>query len=112
VTGGSTIPDDEQWNTTTRKRKRAKDKEGIKGLKLRKSSSAGDSTTQLKDGSEIGPAANNESKKLDTQNLERSKAQCKDDESNPAKESPIASTISHKSVAGLGLGDYSSDEEG
>ncbi|KAI9762688.1 MAG: hypothetical protein M4579_000306 [Chaenotheca gracillima] len=47
-TGGSPDPDEEQWTTTGRKRKKSREKDSLRGFKLRKASSANEPPAMLK----------------------------------------------------------------
>jgi len=118
VVQGSPTAEEDQWAVGTRKRKRAKEKEGLKGVKLRKSStneqtpntakpsplttesSEGDSGFKSVPGSDAEPASN---------------AKAKQGLSMPTP--PLASLdvaamkILFPPKGGLGLVDYGSDED-
>lgn len=102
----SAITEEEQWIAGGRKRKRTKEKEGLKGVKVRKSSSAGGA----------GSASSPSGKKQDEEPKSTSTAQEKFSEPKdrtmttiPDSKGPPAS--SPKPKAGLGLVDYDSDED-
>ncbi|KAL6717836.1 hypothetical protein ACLMJK_003921 [Lecanora helva] len=106
---GSPDAGDTQWAVNARKRKRVKEKEGLKGIKLRKSSSAGDPSKAL---SEIRKETANPTQSVDgTKSQEISQAH----ENSVITTAPSASATTHNpkasSTNGLGLAGYSSDEE-
>ena len=101
----STVAEEEQWAAGARKRKRTKEKEGLKGVKIRRSSSA----------VEAGSASSPEVKKHD--DGAKSKTVPPSEQAKPkataasnvlVSKSPPTST---KPKAGLSLVDYGSDED-
>jgi hypothetical protein len=101
----STATEEEQWAAGARKRKRTKEKEGLKGVKIRRSSSA----------VEAGSASSPDVKKRDdgvkstaVSPGEQSKPQTTAASDAPASKSQTTAT---KSKAGLNLVDYGSDED-
>lgn len=123
---GSPTAEEEQWVVNGKKRKRAKEKPMLKGLKLRKTSSASDKPTDLKAGATSPPQtpdiSTNEGgtvKKLpETVNAEIGSAQeLVKDKAPPsatvsATPPPAVTQPTGKGVTGLGLDNYSSDESG
>ncbi|PGG97909.1 hypothetical protein GX51_07083 [Blastomyces parvus] len=75
-TGASSAADEEQWTTGVRKRKRAKEKDAIPGVKLRKSSSANVNTVVA---SKVSPEASGKESRLTSESAEISKNQEKSD---------------------------------
>ena len=94
------LVDDEQWGTTAKKRKRPREPEGFKGLKLRKSSSAGEPIEHSKT-------------TLDNKVRTEGRTQKQPDkhaESNESK-SQTPTTLVTNPTTSLGLGNYASDDE-
>ncbi|EGE80778.1 hypothetical protein BDDG_03719 [Blastomyces dermatitidis ATCC 18188] len=138
--GASSPADEEQWTTSVRKRKRAKVKDAIPGVKLRKSSSANSDSIAA---SKVFPEAGSKESRMASDSVEISKNQEKPDipvnpvnpahPSNPedikepeepegsattsAKAAPDHSIkLKQKAVpqvvsSALGLGAYSSDDD-
>lgn len=121
-TAGSPIEElaETQWAVNARKRKRLKDEKGVKGPKLRKSSSTSEAPQQKpvtpKSAEAIVGDVNSNVAKIaaDVTTHEQGLAGVKDESSSPAiespKEKPAAATKS-STLSGLGLANYSSDEE-
>jgi len=113
-------PTETQWAVNARKRKRLKDEKGLKGPKLRKSSSTSEAPQQkpATPKSTEFIAGNTNSKvadiAADVTSPERSLAGCKHEASSPtmdfSKDKPVVATSS-STMPGLGLVNYSSDEE-
>lgn len=106
------------WAVNARKRKRAKDKEGLKGVKLRKSSSTNEVPTKLREEAhelKEGKVTASSEIKLDGQTAEKSDSSPRAQAVATKAEtiSPAAKTETPKasSAPGLGLAGYSSDEE-
>ncbi|KAL8715192.1 MAG: hypothetical protein Q9220_001150 [cf. Caloplaca sp. 1 TL-2023] len=100
---------DAQWATNARKRKRTKDKEGLPGLKLRKSST--------NEGSPTGPPSETVQSPNQTTTRQTETASPASPSSFPRAGSLTTSTPSSSSpekakAVTLGLAGYSSDEEG
>ena len=120
---GSPTTGEAQWAVPGRKRKRVKEKEGLKGLKLRKSSSTQDSVALVarkKDESEDSPEANTRESLVDANKKEEigkgpaTLASASNTTPTVVKEPSMpekASSSSQKSLPGLGLAGYSSDED-
>ena len=102
----STIVEEEQWVTGGRKRKRAKEKEGLKGVKIRKSSSAGEAEST----SSQGAKSQDEEPKSTSAALEKT-SESKNKTTNTTSVSKWLPATSPKPKANLGLVDYSSDED-
>lgn len=104
---GETSPtvENEQWVAGGRKRKRAKEKEGLKGVKLRRSSSAVDAGPAS---SPEGKSQDNETKSTSVTKEEQPVPKAKATNSTPVSKPPPAAS---KPKAGLGLVDYGSDED-
>jgi hypothetical protein len=117
--GGNTVAgDDEQWATSTRKRKRVKEPEGFKGIKLRKSSSTGDSTAapgeKVKDASVAEAGSPVEPQKPDASPSDETGHHVAQPKPTMPTEPPKSSnkpTPPAKSALALGLGGYSSSDE-
>ena len=128
ATAGSPPPEEGQWAVNTRKRKRAKEKEVLKGVKLRKSSSTSE---------QIASSSTESRPQLSTQEAATSQTDSKPvakecqaagihvdskagTNSSPGLEHLVKGPSSTASSAkptnsglpGLGLADYSSDDEG
>jgi len=90
---------EEEWVAAGRKRKRNKDKEGLRGVKVRRASSAADATTQA-----VKPKAlkAEQSKEVPKESTSTGQAQIE----TPEKKIPPVPAKS-----GLGLVDYGSDED-
>lgn len=105
---GSPIVDEEQWVTGGRKRKRAKEKDGLKGVKIRRSSTtekaADPSVTQ----------ASSSSCPSTTKKLAKG-TESKAPEQSKSKPAPLASAEKAPPApaknSGLGLVDYGSDDD-
>ncbi|MCJ1478945.1 hypothetical protein MMC13_007629 [Lambiella insularis] len=87
---GSPILEESSWAVSNRKRKRAKEKEVVKGIKQRKSSQSSDNILSTKDG--------------------ESGTETKDEKPTPLLQSNISTSPQAKSAL-LGLGGYDSDED-
>lgn len=109
-----------QWAVNARKRKRLKDEKGVKGPKLRKSSSTSEApqqkTVTLKSAEAVAENINSSVAKIaaDVTTQEHGLAGMKDESStsttDSSKKYPGAATKS-SNFSGLGLANYSSDEE-
>ena len=124
VSGGSPT-EEEQWAVSGKKRRRAKEKQVLKGVKLRKMSSTSEAKPTQADErpsspKEESPATTQDSRTLpdgrrlsDTKN-ETPRTTGKDDVAESATISPIpyvaAITPATRSVGALGLDEYSSDD--
>lgn len=109
-----------QWAVNARKRKRPKDEKGAKGPKLRKSSSTSETPQQKpaapKSAEAIDGDVNSNVAKInaDVTTHEQSLAEVKDESSTLAADSPNekpAAATKSNTLPGLGLANYSSDEE-
>jgi len=113
-------PAETQWAVNARKRKRLKDEKGVKGPKLRRSSTTIEAPQQKpvtpKSAEAIVGDLNSNVAKIaaDVTTHEQGLAGVKNESSSPAigspKEKPAAATKS-STLPGLGLANYSSDEE-
>lgn len=124
---GSPVTDNTQWAVNARKRKRVKEKEGLKGVKLRKSWSASEKPTAHEATSSSTTTettatvtANGSNRQLpplvglayateDSSNASHAKT------SSPEKASTASPTVTaskRPSLPGLGLAGYSSDDDG
>ena len=125
VVGGGSV-EEEQWVVSSKKRRRGKEKEVLKGVKLRKTSSAGESKTPQLDkrGSPTSPTSERATKALgavpkdkgaSTTDSMTAKSTTDGEGANSAATSGSpsdAGTVPAKqSAAVLGLGDYSSDDD-
>ena len=105
---GSPIVDEKQWVAGGRKRKRAKEKDGLKGVKIRRSSTtekaADPSVTQAS--SLSSPSTKRLAKGTESKAPEQSKS----------KSAPLApaekALPAPAKISGLGLVDYGSDDDG
>jgi hypothetical protein len=112
--GGAAEEGAETWVATSgRKRKKAREKEFLKGVKLRKSGSVGEKVAV----SEAGNKASVETKREDIAEKKSAKALSLDaaelketTTTQPAKSVPI-SKPNPTPALGLGLGNYSSEED-
>ncbi|KAI9716482.1 MAG: hypothetical protein M1812_005377 [Candelaria pacifica] len=123
--GGSASPiaEEEQWVINGRKRKKGKDKEALKGVKLRKSSSTYERPALSPAASPSIDHAKNEDKqhgpKLPTKNNSPTEKPNEDDVTTASarlssESKPRATSVTKRAfgeVASLGLGDYSSDDD-
>ncbi|KAF7912869.1 uncharacterized protein EAF01_001890 [Botrytis porri] len=119
---GTQIPDgspvrEDEWGTTGRKRKRTKDKEVLKGVKVRRASSSAEqapSSTSTKDLS-TKPAKDNSDSTAPSTKPPASKDSAKISDPKPAKVAPKPVAVKKPSPPpskkGLGLVDYGSDED-
>lgn len=125
VVGGGSV-EEEQWVVTGKKRRRGTDKQVLKGVKLRKTSSAGDSRTIQPDkrGTPVTPTPRSATKVLgvvpkdqavNTMKSTTTKSITDDEGAKSAaisiSPSNNATVPANKSVAVLGLGDYSSEDD-
>lgn len=103
TTEASTAAEEEQWAAGARKRKRTKEKEGLKGVKIRRSSST----------AEAGTASSPEGKKQEDRTKSMKIAQEEQPKANTASEDPASKPPEPavKPKAGLGLVDYGSDDD-
>jgi hypothetical protein len=101
----STAAEEAQWVAGGRKRKRAKEKEGLKGVKIRRSSSAVDAESAA---SSEGKKENDAAKSTSVPQEEPSDPRAKTTSAAPVSKSPPTDP---KPKAGLGLVDYGSDED-
>lgn len=123
ATAGSPPTEEGQWAVNARKRKRAKEKEVLKGVKLRKSSSTSEHVASPSTANHsILFAPNVKSKPSNSKTVpEEHQATAKDAnlkasaKSRPSVENTSSTASSTKltngGLPGLGLGDYSSDDE-
>ena len=128
--GGQSVADESQWALSARKRKRAKDKEVLKGVKLRKSSSTSDGPASLSSNTSPAVPLNmvKGNAKDDSGHTEDSEIARKGNSNKPSEDanggteaSALLGRASSSKVAnvgfnvgaltGLGLGGYNSDEE-
>ena len=125
VVGAGSV-EEEQWAVNGKKRRRGKDKQVLKGVKLRKTSSAGDSKTAPPDErgalrsptleiatKDLGGARKDEA--FNGTNTTTTKsvtggegAKSTAVPTSPSNDAPVTAA---KSAAALGLGDYSSDDD-
>lgn len=110
-----TLSTEAQWAINARKRKRAKDKDGLKGVKLRKSS-----TSEASIGSVIEhKKAMQSSSRKEEMDRDASRSESnRNGDVREAQQSPgvsnsttVPSSKEQASTVGLGLGGYSSDDE-
>ncbi|KAF7951460.1 hypothetical protein EAE96_006769 [Botrytis aclada] len=116
IQDGSPVREDE-WGTTGRKRKRTKDKEVLKGVKVRRASSSADqasSSTSTKDLSTKSAKDDSDSIATSTK-PPTSKDAAKSLDTKPVKVGPKPVAVKKPSPPpsnkGLGLVDYGSDED-
>jgi len=108
----------EEWAAGPRKRKRAKEKDGLKGVKLRKSSTNDEPMSP--DSKEIGSTSDrrasepNESSSVPAPTKSSTPSKAEADEVSPAKEperrAPVKS-VSKPNSGGIALVDYGSDDD-
>lgn len=117
--GGGSPVEEESWATSGKKRRRGKDKETLKGIKLRKTSSAGENSPR-QEGAKTGEKTSAErietSKAIQESTFAEHSSQNKSeqlDSKNKQTIPGVGSSISNatKLPPALGLGDYSSDED-
>ncbi|KAI9840072.1 MAG: hypothetical protein M1819_000265 [Sarea resinae] len=123
VTGGSQSPpvEEEQWVISGRKRKKGKDKEVLKGVKLRKSSSTNSVPSTISPKHAASEAAKEkvvDESRDDSQKakdiIEKAVVQPRPPTDQPMKQAAKASAgkpATQPAVLGLGLGGYSSDDD-
>jgi FAM192A/Fyv6, N-terminal domain len=101
----TTAIEEEQWTATGRKRKRAKEKEGVKGVKIRRSSST------LEPGPASSPDGTKQSEEAKTTRLLQEEQT--EHKTRTYSTAPVSVPLgaAPKPKAGLGLVDYGSDED-
>jgi len=108
VENEETIGEEETWVAGGRKRKRTKDKEGLKGVKLRRSSTA--ETSKVVDASPTIVATSvSKNQEVSTAPVVEGKKPVKPEEAVESKSKPASDT--KKPPAKGGLVDYGSDED-
>ena len=111
---GSPTGEGEQWIAGGRKRKRTKEKEVLKGVKIRRSSSTNEFTKPAPTSSE-SPSLHNSSLAKEKAETAKSSAKAQADHITPGSKLASPVTSSTKSLAppkgSLGLVDYGSDED-
>ncbi|KAF7895233.1 hypothetical protein EAF00_007047 [Botryotinia globosa] len=113
---GSPVREDE-WGTTGRKRKRTKDKEVLKGVKVRRASSSAEQASSSTSTKELStnPAKDDSDSIATSTKPPASKDSAKISDSKPAKVAPKPVAAKKPSPPpsnkGLGLVDYGSDED-
>lgn len=112
---GNPTAEETTWAVNAKKRKRAKEKEGLKGVKLRKSSSTVETTkeretTGLEVGNEklIASVGNKSIRKTAAVQRVASPSTASDKAPTPISKQANGGIVG---TAGLGLGGYSSDED-
>lgn len=119
---GSPVSGEGQWAVNARKRKRAKEKEGLRGVKLRKTSSTSERPAGLVKGAREGSARDTEEVRDASLATTGKPMEDVGDSDSPARgidktaarlspERENAARQKLQTTAGLGLADYSSDDE-
>ncbi|KAJ8061143.1 hypothetical protein OCU04_010219 [Sclerotinia nivalis] len=113
---GSPVREDE-WGATSRKRKRTKDKEVLKGVKVRRASSSAEQASSSSSAKDLPtkPAKDEPSSVVTSTKPQALQYSAKVSETQPAKVAPEPAAIKKPPPpppkTGLGLVDYGSDED-
>jgi ATPase subunit of ABC transporter with duplicated ATPase domains len=107
VTAAAAVKEEEQWIAAGRKRKRAKEKEGLKGVKIRKSSSS----TLEPAAVAASPSPAKEQQAEETKPASVPQDDQPDLKSKTSSPAPVSKASPAAPKAGLGLVDYGSDED-
>ena len=108
---GSPTLEEESWIAGGRKRKRTKDKEGLRGVKLRRPST---STSHRKPSQVSPPRPSSRESKKETTELAKPSVQTQESQASSdsrAAFSPRPQKLSAPATGGLGLVNYGSDED-
>lgn len=109
--GKSDTPSSEaHWAINAKKRKRVKDKDGLKGVKLRKSSSTNEAAAGLKMGHDETRCSSDQKEETDRDALQ-SAVNGSDVMKESQSSAMVPSLKEQKLGVGLGLAGYSSDDE-
>jgi hypothetical protein len=121
--GAASPTEEEHWATTNRKRRRAKEKDAFRGVKLRKASSSGVDRSSSQDtkpsdtdkpretaAAEVSPSTRKPSG-TEKPPTPSTKGQGSDSANSPSVTSEVKKSPIVAAPSGLGLGAYSSDED-
>ena len=108
---GSPIEGEESWAVGTKKRKRVKEKDNPKGLKIRRLSTANENAKPAKDAPRISSREGNSVAKEKSEATKTAAPATKTSSNSKSVSPVVAKDQKAPAKGGLGLADYGSDED-